>query len=155
MTLTAEQCTEYRAALTRFSYLKCRTSGMYEDDAHNALLALLKTQREVENPGAWLSSTVKHLVAGRFRRRKPMVPLDGLTTTHDLDGQVHRHQRRAKLLKLIAKLSDKHREIVTRFYFDEQPHEQITAEMGMSLSQFYCEKSRALGKMRRLATQTF
>jgi RNA polymerase sigma factor (sigma-70 family) len=47
------------------------------------------------------------------------------------------------MMTVLSSLSDRDREILTRFYLDEQTQEQICQEMNLSETQFRLLKSRA------------
>jgi DNA-directed RNA polymerase specialized sigma24 family protein len=52
-------------------------------------------------------------------------------------------QRAEIARKVMTGISSKDREILQRFYVDEQPQEQICTEMGLTYNQFRLLKSRA------------
>jgi len=52
-------------------------------------------------------------------------------------------QRAEIARKVLTGISTKDREILQRFYVDEQPQEQICSEMGLTYNQFRLLKSRA------------
>jgi len=55
-------------------------------------------------------------------------------------------QRAEIARKVLTGISTRDREILQRFYVDEQPQEQICSEMGLTYNQFRLLKSRAKGR---------
>ncbi len=51
---------------------------------------------------------------------------------------------------VLRRMSARYREILTRFYLDEQPQEQICQEMGLSDTQFRLLKSRTKARLGKL-----
>lgn len=60
------------------------------------------------------------------------------------------HQKVEFMLTVLGSLSDRDREILTRFYLDEQSQEQICEEMNLSETQFRLLKSRAKARFGEL-----
>lgn len=66
------------------------------------------------------------------------------------------HQKRVTCLRsALASLSPRDREMLTRFYLDEQDSERICREMNLTPSQFRLCKSRAKGRLTEAALQDF
>ncbi len=64
--------------------------------------------------------------------------------------------RREKLDRVqgwMHRLKPADRELIRRFYFDEQSQDQIQREMGLSQKQFELKKNRALGKLAAMAAR--
>jgi DNA-directed RNA polymerase specialized sigma24 family protein len=59
---------------------------------------------------------------------------------------LERNERWKQFRKGFQQLPDLKREIVERFYFKEEPKEQIMAEMNLTYTQFRLQKSRAIGR---------
>lgn len=56
--------------------------------------------------------------------------------------------------QVLAELSDRDREILTRFYVREQSQDQICSEMTLTVAQFRLLKSRAKAHFKELGKQT-
>jgi RNA polymerase sigma factor (sigma-70 family) len=84
-----------------------------------------------------LSGSLRHWVTGRTGWRTPEEQLE--------------HKQRIQIMReLLATLSDREREIMTRFYLDEQSKEQICDEMNITDTQFRLTKSRAKQRLERI-----
>jgi RNA polymerase sigma factor (sigma-70 family) len=59
-------------------------------------------------------------------------------------------QRTELLKRVLGELSDRDREILTRFYLDEQSQDQICTEMALTETQFRLLKSRAKARFGEL-----
>ena len=59
-------------------------------------------------------------------------------------------QRAAIMRQVLDEISERDREILTRFYIQEQPQEVICEEMGLSETQFRLLKSRAKARFGEL-----
>jgi RNA polymerase sigma-70 factor, ECF subfamily len=62
---------------------------------------------------------------------------------HDPEQNAAFRQKVEFMLSVLESLSERDREILTRFYLDEQSQEQICGEMNLSETQFRLLKSRA------------
>lgn len=65
---------------------------------------------------------------------------------NDPEQDVLAKERAAQVALALGKLSATDRDVIVRFYVDEQPKEQIMAEMRLSGAQFRLLKSRAKAK---------
>jgi RNA polymerase sigma-70 factor (ECF subfamily) len=84
-----------------------------------------------------LAGTLRHWVVSRHRTPTPEDTLA--------------ERERAEIMRdLLSTLSLKEREILTRFYLDEQPKDQICREMALSDTQFRLAKSRAKQRLSRM-----
>ena len=69
----------------------------------------------------------------------------------DQDAEAHQQQQRAEIARRVMKgISRRDREILDRFYVQDQPQEQICQEMGLSYNQFRLLKSRAKARFGEL-----
>ncbi len=65
------------------------------------------------------------------------------------------HRQRVQLMReMLASLSDKERNVLTRFYLREQSKEQICKEMELTETQFRLTKSRAKQRLERIGPAT-
>lgn len=68
----------------------------------------------------------------------------------DLESNYHRQQQMELAMSTLAMLRDREREILRRFYLEEQPQDQICREMGLTETQFRLLKSRAKSRFGEL-----
>ncbi len=61
----------------------------------------------------------------------------------DLESNYQRQQQMELAMSTLAMLRDREREILRRFYLEEQPQDQICRDMGLTETQFRLLKSRA------------
>lgn len=59
-------------------------------------------------------------------------------------------QRIGLIRQVLGELSERDREILTRFYIDEQSQDQICSQMGLTETQFRLLKSRAKARFGEL-----
>lgn len=87
-----------------------------------------------------LSGTLRHWVATRSRTRTPEEALA--------------ERERVQIMRdLLASLSEREREILTRFYVREQTKEEICREMMLTDTQFRLAKSRAKQRLSRIGQE--
>jgi len=67
------------------------------------------------------------------------------------EAAIAQRERADALQKVLRLLCARDREILTRFYFEEQEQERICREMGITSTQFRLYKSRALARCSRWA----
>jgi RNA polymerase sigma-70 factor (ECF subfamily) len=63
------------------------------------------------------------------------------------------HQKAAIMKQILRKMSARDREVLTRFYLQEESPERIRMEMGLSETQFNLFKSRAKARLTELVQQ--
>jgi RNA polymerase sigma-70 factor, ECF subfamily len=87
-----------------------------------------------------LSGSLRYWVATRHGRQTPEEALA--------------EKERARIMReLLGTLSNKEREILTRFYLSEQTKEQICEEMNLTGTQFRLAKSRAKRRLSRVGSE--
>jgi RNA polymerase sigma-70 factor, ECF subfamily len=126
-----------------------------DDVLHNAYLHVRQAlaKGDVEDPEALMNVVVRRRawehneMRHRDRVRLEDVPSIVLTDGINPEQAFERHQQREMVEQVLQKLSSKEREILTRFYIQEQGAEQIQQEMGLSETQFRLTKSRAKAKV--------
>jgi RNA polymerase sigma-70 factor (ECF subfamily) len=84
-----------------------------------------------------LSGSLRHWVSLRHRDDSPEYVLA-------------ERERTGIMRQMLASLSAKEREILTRFYLDEQTKEQICSELNLTDTQFRLTKSRAKQRLSRM-----
>ena len=87
-----------------------------------------------------LSGSLRHWVSGRQREATP-------------EDALAEREREQIMRQLLASLSSKEREILTRFYLREQTKEQICEAMSLTDTQFRLTKSRAKQHLSRMSQE--
>jgi len=87
-----------------------------------------------------LSGSLRHWVASRNHSQTP-------------EDRLVERERNQIMKQLLGTLGEREREILTRFYIDEQTKEQICAEMRLTDTQFRLTKSRAKQRLSRIGQQ--
>jgi RNA polymerase sigma factor (sigma-70 family) len=139
-------------------FFLCRQLGSQEldDKVHDTFVIVLQAIKrgELRDPTrlmAFVRTVVRRQVAGYIDQavqvRKEHVELE--TGNHVMDHRSSPEDRAifdeqvAIMLELLDKIEGRDREILERFYLQEQPQEQICGDMGLSETQFRLLKSRA------------
>jgi RNA polymerase sigma-70 factor (ECF subfamily) len=165
----------YRIFSKGMRYYLCRQLGPQDldDKVHDCFLIVIQAIRrgELRDPERLMGfarTIVRRQIAGHIdiavQQRKQQVDLDvgaPLPDSHVSPEVAAMTKEEEQLAVSVLKgISRRDREILTRFYLDEQPQEQICLEMKLSETQFRLLKSRAkarfgeLGK-RRLSRRNF
>ena len=143
----------------------CRQLGPQEldDKVHDAFLIVVQAikkgeLREPERLMGFVRTVVRRQVAAYIddvvHSRREELHLD--VGVRVADGRNNPEQTAAFRQKvefmtsILRSLSDRDREILTRFYLDEQPQEQICEEMNLTETQFRLLKSRAKARFGEL-----
>jgi len=142
-------------------YYLCRQLGPQEldDRMHDTFLIVVKAirrgdLREPERLMGFVRTVVRRQVAAfieqAVQNRRDLTDADiGFTVadrTQNPEQDAMVRQRSELMQNTLSGLSEKDREILTRFYLKEQPQEQICREMDLSETQFRLLKSRAKAK---------
>jgi len=135
-----------------------------DDRAHDAILIVVQAIRrgELRDPArlpGYIRTVVRHLIATHIGRRIEMrqrhVGLDSAAETGDTRGDPEAAaaaQERTEIMReILMGLSQRDREVLTRFYLLEQSKPQICQEMGLTSTQFRLLKSRAKARFAKLA----
>ncbi len=130
-----------------------------EDSIHEVfLMATRAIQRgdikEPERLAGFIRTIAQRQVAAVIQvrvkaRAKEACLEDGVqikTTALNPEQQLLVNERMEIARKALERMSEKDREILTRFYLHEQPSEQICREMNLTETQFRLSKSRAKAK---------
>jgi RNA polymerase sigma factor (sigma-70 family) len=148
----------YRIFSRGVRYYLCRQLGPQEleDKVHDVLLIVVQTirrgeLREPERLMGFIRTVVRRQVAAHIenvvqsRREQMDLESGSLLADSQVDPEENAIvKEKAELMeKVLRGLSHRDREILTRFYLDEQPQEQICKEMKLSETQFRLLKSRA------------
>lgn len=162
----------YRIFSRGIRYYLCRHLGPQEldDKVHDTFLIVVQSiqsgaLREPERLMGFVRTIVRRQVAAfidhavQSRREFADLEVGGRVpdARQNPEQNAIREQRTNLMIKVLRGISQRDREILTRFYLYEQSQEQICEEMNLTDTQFRLLKSRAkarfgeLGK-RRLAT---
>jgi RNA polymerase sigma-70 factor, ECF subfamily len=138
-------------------------ADLVEDRAHNVLIVAVKAIRsgQLRDPArlpAFVRTVAQRQIADAIRgisRTRSIeldfceVPLPDLR--EDPEQELDQQQKLSCLRSALASLSPRDREILTRFYLEEQDAERICREMNLSATQFRLFKSRAKGRLTEVA----
>ena len=165
----------YRIFSKGMRFYLCRQLGPQDldDRVHDCFLIVVQAiqkgdLREPERLMGFARTIVRRQIAGHIdsavQARKQQVDLDSTTPVMDsgLDPEEEAAARQEEELavSVLKGISRRDREILTRFYLEEQTQEQICEDMNLTETQFRLLKSRAkarfgeLGK-RRLNRRNF
>jgi RNA polymerase sigma-70 factor, ECF subfamily len=126
-----------------------------EDRLHDAFVVVVDAIRggELRDPRrlmGFIRTVVKRMVATTIDRqvheRRGRVDQDRTTLVsakiYPENAALH-HQQVALVREVLAELTERDRQVLTRFYVDEQPAQKICDEMSLTMTQFRLLKSRA------------
>ncbi len=142
-------------------YYLCRQLGPQEleDKVHDTFLIVVNAiqrgdLREPERLMGFVRTVVRRQVAAYIEQavhtRREQTDLESGVTVADRKQNPEQEamiRQKAELMKsALAALSQRDRDILVRFYLQEQPQEQICREMSLTETQFRLLKSRAKAK---------
>ena len=148
----------YRVFSKGVRFYLCRQLGAQEleDKVHDTFLIVVQAiqrgeVREPERLMGFIRTIVRRQVAAHIdlavHNRRELADVESGTNLPDTSGDPEKcviARQKAELMEDILRgLSSKDREVLTRFYLEEQPQEQICKEMRLSETQFRLLKSRA------------
>src|SRR5271165_4735848 len=148
----------YRVFARGIRFYLCRQLGAQEldDKVHDTFLIVVQAiqrgdLREPDRLMGFVRTIVRRQVAAYIdeavHSRREQAELDTGHTIADLKEnpeQIAMARQKADLMKsVLASLSQRDREILERFYLQEQPQDQICEQMHLSETQFRLLKSRA------------
>jgi len=143
----------------------CRQLGPQEldDKVHDTFVVVVQAIRrgELREPSrlmGFVRTIVRRQVAAHIDKvvhtRRDQIDLDSTVRLADPEGNPEERamfsQRTELINRVLGELSDRDREILTRFYLLEQSQDQICSEMGLSETQFRLLKSRAKARFGEL-----
>jgi RNA polymerase sigma factor (sigma-70 family) len=143
----------------------CRQLGPQDldDRVHDVFLTITQAIRggELRDPErlmGYVRTVVRRQVAARIdanvhaRRRQASLD-DGIVLrdrSPDPERQAIRDENVAVALRILHSIARRDREVLIRFYLNEQPAERICREMGLTETQFRLIKSRAKARFGEL-----
>lgn len=143
----------------------CRQLGPQEldDKIHDTFVVVVQAirrgdLREPERLMGFVRTIVRRQVAAHIDRvvhsRRELTELDATAPVVDPRGNPEDtaifRQKRELLRRVLGELSERDREILTRFYLKEQSQQQICSEMDLTETQFRLLKSRAKARFGEL-----
>jgi RNA polymerase sigma-70 factor, ECF subfamily len=146
------------------SYL-CRQLGVQDldDRVHDTFVVVVQAIRrgELRQPErlmGFVRTIARRQVAAHIRKaiqtRPVQMDLAASARLADRHGDPEEtaisHQQQALVQRLLAELSSRDREILTRFYLHEESEEEICSEMTLTETQFRLLKSRAKSRFGEL-----
>jgi RNA polymerase sigma-70 factor (ECF subfamily) len=152
----AQQYTEYLPRV--LNYVRLRVD---EEDTAQDLTALvferalsrLHTLRDENAFGGWLFSIARNVVAGHYRRRKPLLPLESAESRPAPEDAVERRVERSEelmaLREALAMLTEREQEIIRLRFAAGLTNRAIGSVMGLRAGNVAVILYRALRKVRR------
>lgn len=155
----------YRLFSRGIRFYICRQLGGQEidDKVHDTFLIVVQAIKrgELREPArlmGFVRTVVRRQVAAYIdeavHSRREKVDLETgfrvADTGNTPEEQVMGDERTAIMQEILGSVSDRDREILTRFYLHEQPQDQICREMRLSETQFRLLKSRAKARFGEL-----
>jgi len=143
----------------------CRQLGAQEldDKIHDTYLTVVRAirrgeLREPERLMGFVRTVVRRHVAAHIEKmvsiRRDHAELESSLRVVDPrenpEENAMLRQRNELIQKVLSELSDRDREVLTRFYLHEQSQDQICTEMGLTETQFRLLKSRAKARFGEL-----
>jgi len=143
----------------------CRQLGPQEldDKIHDTFVVVVQAIRrgELREPQrlmGFVRTVVRRQVAAHIDKvvqtRREQLDMDSSVRVVDPRGNPEEaaifRQREDLIRRVLAQLSDRDREILTRFYLREQSQDQICSEMALTETQFRLLKSRAKARFGEL-----
>ncbi len=143
----------------------CRQLGPQEldDKVHDTFVVVVQAIRrgELREPSrlmGFVRTIVRRQVAAHIDRvvhtRRDQIDLDATTRLADPEENPEEKamftQRSELISRVLGELSERDREILTRFYLLEQSQDQICSEMALTETQFRLLKSRAKARFGEL-----
>jgi RNA polymerase sigma-70 factor, ECF subfamily len=154
----------YRVFSRGVRYYFCRHLGSQDldDKVHDTFLVVAQAiqrggLREPERLMGYVRTVVRRRVAAQIEdnvHRRAHHDLDWGLAVHDADSnpeeRAMQEETQEIALKVLKGMAPRNREILIRFYLQEQPADQICREMGLTETQFRLLKSRAKARFGEL-----
>lgn len=129
-----------------------------QDRAHNVFVITVNAirsgqLREPERLAGFVRTVSRRQAADAIRLLERMRRGDNAARENVPDGRANpeealwEQQKLERMRRALASLCDRDREILSRFYVNEQPVDMICLEMGLNLTQFRLLKSRAKARL--------
>jgi RNA polymerase sigma factor (sigma-70 family) len=160
----------YRVFSTGIRFYLCRQLGPQDldDRVHDVFLIIVESiqkgeLREPERLMGYVRTIVRRQVAAQIddnvRARRNQADLSfGMTLCDhhpDPERSAIEHQNAELAMRIMNSLPKRDREVLSRFYLDEQTPGRICQEMGLTETQFRLVKSRAKARFGELGKTRF
>jgi RNA polymerase sigma factor (sigma-70 family) len=160
----------YRIFSTGVRFYLCRQLGPQDldDRVHDVFLIIVQSiqkgeLREPERLMGYVRTIVRRQVAAQIddnvKARHNQADLEFGMTLSDHHPNPERgaieHQNEELVMRILNSLPKRDREVLARFYLDEQPPDRICREMGLTETQFRLVKSRAKARFGELGKTRF
>ena len=158
----------YRLFYQGVKFYLCRQLGLQEldDKIHDTFVIVVQAirrgeLREPERLMGYVRTVVRRQVAAHIHQvihhRRETVDLDDGARLADMRGNPEQiamvEEQTGLMAQVLRTISRRDREILTRFYLQEQSQDEICNEMGLSETQFRLLKSRAKQRFGELGRQ--
>jgi RNA polymerase sigma factor (sigma-70 family) len=160
----------YRIFSTGIRFYLCRQLGPQDldDKVHDVFLIIVQSiqkgeLREPERLMGYVRTIVRRQVAAQIddnvKARRNQADLEFGMTLSDHHANPERsaieHQNEELAMRILNSLPKRDREVLVRFYLEEQPADRICREMGLTQTQFRLVKSRAKARFGELGRTRF
>jgi RNA polymerase sigma factor (sigma-70 family) len=152
----AQRYDEYLPRVLNYVRLRVSDEDLAQDltaQAFERALSRLHTLRDLGAFGGWLFRIARTVIAGHYRRRKPLLPLESVAESPSpepsVEGQLVQSQEVAALRRALEQLSDREQEIILRFVAG-LTNRAIAKMMGLREGNVAVILFRALRKLRRI-----
>jgi RNA polymerase sigma factor (sigma-70 family) len=160
----------YRIFSTGIRFYLCRQLGPQDldDKVHDVFLIIVQSiqkgeLREPERLMGYVRTIVRRQVAAQIddnvKARRNQADLEFGMTLSDHHANPERsaieHQNEELAMRILNSLPKRDREVLARFYLEEQPADRICREMGLTQTQFRLVKSRAKARFGELGRTRF
>jgi len=131
--------------LLGFTYQMTKDEQLAQDIVQEAFLRLQAHFAEVEQPKAWLYTTVRRMAIDQLRRNRKVVPfasnadgagrpeMDPADAAPTPDQQADTHERIGLLRVCLERLAPRERTLVQLKFVEELSYKEIAAKMGMTV----------------------
>ena len=132
--------------LLGFTYQMVKDEQLAQDIVQEAFIRLQAHFNEVEQPKAWLYTTVRRMAIDQIRRNRKVVPftrgdaeeehpdLDPADAAPTPDEEAETHERTGLLRVCIERLAPREKTLVQLKFVEELSYKEIAARMGMTVS---------------------
>jgi RNA polymerase sigma-70 factor, ECF subfamily len=160
----------YRIFATGVRFYLCRQLGPQdlEDRVHDAFVTITQSiqrgdLREPERLMGYIRTVVRRQVAAQIetvvQSRRNCTPVEiGFTLVDRNPDPEHiaiEHQKTQVAMRLLKSIPDRDREVLVRFYLEEQRPKQICRDLDLTETQFRLIKSRAKARFGKLGRRRF
>ncbi len=160
----------YRVFSRGVRFYLCRQLGPQDldDTIHDVYVIITQSIRngELRDPErlmGYVRTIIRRQVAGHIdhvveqRRRQGSLEFERDMSDHQLDPErrIIQRQRQELALRILQSLHQREREVLVRFYLEEQAPGEICREMDLTQTQFRLIKSRAKARFGELGRASF